>query len=66
MISFKCQDCGDIDCVYVESVRIDWNPQYQDWDIDPNGKSNKRCGNCKSWNIEEHEEGTDGGLSRRG
>ena len=66
MISFKCQDCGDIDCVYVESVRIDWNPQYQDWDIDPNGKSNKRCGNCKSWNIEEHEEGTDDGLSRRG
>ena len=55
-IYFKCQDCGDIDCVYVESVRIDWNPQYQDWDIDPNGKSDKRCGNCKSWNIEEYKE----------
>ena len=58
-IQYKCKDCGDVDLVYVESVRISWNAQYQDWDIDPNGKGDKRCSNCKSWNIEEEEEEDD-------
>ena len=59
-IQYKCKDCGDVDLVYVESVRISWNAQYQDWDIDPNGKSlNQRCSNCKSWNIEEEEDDDD-------
>ena len=56
MIHFKCQDCGDVDSVYVECVRISWNRKYQEWDIDPNDKSDKRCSDCKSWNIEEYEE----------
>ena len=57
-IQYKCKDCGDVDLVYVESVRISWNAQYQDWDIDPNGKNlNKSSSNCHSWKIEENEEG---------
>jgi hypothetical protein len=54
---YKCKDCGDVDLVYVECVHITWNPQYQDWDIDPNDKaSNQRCSGCHSWNIEEYKE----------
>jgi hypothetical protein len=51
-ISYKCEDCGDVDSVYVACVRIDWNAHEQDWDIDPNDKaSNLRCGDCRSWNV---------------
>ena len=56
MIHYKCQDCGDVDMAYVECVRIDWNAHAQDWDIGPNDKSDKRCSDGKSWNIEEYEE----------
>lgn len=56
MISFTCTDCNDVDSVYVASVRIDWNPTEQDFDIDSNDKwNNLRCGNCDSWNIEEYQ-----------
>ena len=58
MIHYRCKDCGDVDMVYVECVRINWNGHEQDWDIDPDSKtSNQRCSNCHSWNIEEYEEG---------
>ena len=56
MISFECKDCGKVDAGYVECVRISWNRKYQEWDIDPNGKGDKRCSHCDSGNIDEEDD----------
>ena len=65
MVHYRCRDCGDVDMVYVDGVRITWNAQEQRWDIDPDGKTlttliglsvNLRCSDCQSWNVEEYEE----------
>ena len=57
MIHYKCRDCGEVDAVYVEGVRISWNAHDQQWEIDPNdlALADKRCSDCGSWNVEEYE-----------
>ena len=60
MIHYKCRDCGEVDAVYVEGVRISWNAHEQDWDIDHGPGLDQRCSDCQSWNVEEYEEESSG------
>jgi ribosomal protein L37E len=63
MVHYRCRDCGRVDMVFADGVRIIWCAQEQRWDIDPDGRTqygrrdNLRCGDCESWNIEECEKG---------
>ena len=58
MIHYECKDFGSQDMVYIESIRVTWNPREQQWEIDTNDLhiAEIRCGDCGGWNIEEYEE----------
>ena len=58
MIHYKCKDFGSHDNVYIESIRVTWNPREQQWEIDTNDLhiAEIRCGDCGGWNIDEYEE----------
>ena len=56
-IQYTCKECGAVNDVYILCVSASWNPEYQAWDVVPNDKaSDKQCGNCNSWKIEEQED----------